>query len=724
MTVQIERYFLRLQTTLLKLGREERSVDLGEKLDEYEELVQMWLRLATPKMSSSRMFALKEWGRGGLGPLEVDLYKVVHAASEPEDRNTYDAVLRALGSLLFRAKHTQHSTLCGEYGRILEWAFGSGIRREGIAKSTWDWFDTYLHTLLSSLKCLHSGLERMSPEELESAYERDRVFLDIAVRLTINVTKLSLDVGFERAARQSFGRLIEHRRHRMSERGRLRAPDVETPETLVSYAVIVVNAWALRVLEEDQGNSEARSAAVEVIGLVAQALPPRHELIALWELYRNGEPFEPEVDRRLGVLTWSRYEGSFRAGVSEARTVSYDWIDRGFYLAMLLAPPAHRWQVENYFLAVPSRSMWNADSARSVLEQLSRSEYSDVRDTSDIDRVEECFKLIESRQWAADAAYLERVLSEPLDVALVERLRRDSLKALREHRNLVSFLHQFVKSAAKLPFIPDSVTQGTYVPRDYLLPQNNWASGFGEFVGRRAAEVEAVNLLRLAEKSATQRSVLEALEDVGAEVMSACERLRAQGQEASVVFLPSQHRFASSLFGSPAWQIEADDELRGIGYGTWRGLPIVKYPYADPSSIIVADASTFFGGVSSPVGPRVEVIDSDQDERLAHLERALEGEGGELPEPSKSVVIAQIVSPPILGIRNPDGCVAIDVTRSDGAYQMIPGGDLYHRPSCEVIEGAEGVQGSLAKHLLGDEGERDPCPDCRPERWDSEAWRG
>jgi hypothetical protein len=263
-----------------------------------------------------------------------------------------------------------------------------------------------------------------------------------------------------------------------------------------------------------------------------------------------------------------------------------------------------------------------------------------------------------------------------------------------------------------------------------LIPKSNWASGFGRFIGEDAALWESVLLVGLAEQYSPQGQPLKSLAELPELIRDARRTLVNQGVEPNLVILPLEDRFAGALFRKPLWEIDARGEFGQISYGQWEGLHIVRYPYIDPKSIVVADSRCLFGltGPSaSPIEVSVRELSRGEIEELQKKrESRIDDQPGRRVE---AQVLVRVFTAPILGIIVDDkdraeGSISLSIQDSNAGYAMFPGDSLYHRPSCPLVEGHDEVQYALIRHLPEETTDRAPCPTCHPERWNHEGRRG
>lgn len=725
----LQQFFGRLETSLLTLARHGEAVQLEKKLDDFEKLLTCWLEVAPQASTARPPFSFAQAEARFIGPLQIDLHDLIIEANASNDTETFIAIVNALTTYLFRAKQANQIQLYGEIARILWFAYYRGVRNDAIRSAIGDMFDRRLHSILSDFKARSLYLDDSRDLDKKTVYENERPYLDAALSLTLSLISTAMEEADPKYACYFFERLVEHRKiDRDSWPSDQRAPSVEDQDTLHDYAILTIASWALHLLEERFENSE--EAARKVLELTLSHLPTRQEIVALWELYQSGSVFRAEIDERLGTSRWDlRDKGDSRVGVSQARSGGGEWRKHGFYAALLRAETGFEQEVEDFFTDPPSRFMWDASRAQVVLEELSSSIYLGVAQAERDGAISTAVDLLKHRQDAADAAYQQYSETEPLDPKRCEKLRNDVIKSFARHQGWYKAIKTLGGATLPANFkMPPIVEVRQYVPRDYLIPKNSWADGFGGWVGEEAAKWESVRLVGLVEEFAETGQPIRKLAEMPEVIRDAKRELVNRGYEPNLLIIPNEGRFAGAVFRKPLWQVEEQREFGNVGYGVWEGLHVLRFPYIDPVSIIIADARQLFGTVQEgPIGIEVSIRELTTDELEKLVEQSSDQASSEIQR-AKVLVTARVR--PLLGIAKreeksrPDAAIALDVKNSDGAYAMRSDDSKYHRPSCREIESKDDVEYSLVRHLPEETKDRDPCDVCYPERWNAEGRRG
>lgn len=719
------RQFLKgFETALFDVARKGWSIHLETKLTEYERLLRCWLEVAPAGTVTPSAFSFFDHTHRFAGPLEIDLCDLVRAAATSHDEDSYEAVIDALARYLLMARDFDQLSLYRELCRVLAFAYLAGARESRLQEMTVRTFDSRLHSILSRCESRRHAYDRLSEETEASIFNDERSYLDCTLALTLQLIATAMEEGIPKSADYFFQRLVEHRRfdRRRRSPGR-KARSVEDSDTLHDYAVTIAGAWALHLLEAQYRN--ASEAAHSVLRATQDQLPGRHELIALWELYHSENGAIAVVDQRIGVERWDlRDKVEMRIGVSMVRSGGGGWIRKGFLAAMLHARQPSEWELRDFFSSAPSRHMWDPDRTESTLKELAKIRWVELPAEKGDAEVNATLTLLKGRQSAADAHHILRIAITPLEPKLCRKLQGEVVQAFEQHRYWIHVLHDIGCDAEARFAVPVPLQLGRYIPRESLIPHNNWASGLGEFVGQEAALWESVMLVGTASSVAQRTIKLRSLANITETIREAKRLLTDRGLSPTLIILPSQARFAGALFRKPLWQIEDRTETPQIGYGAWDSMRVLKCPFTDAETIIVADARRLFGTVGKkPALPQVLIGDT-QKETLEEVAAIARRNMEKLPESNEIRVLVELISKPLYGILDPTAAIAIDITDSDGGYAMEPDQSLYHRSSCRELEFVDEVEYRLLPHLENETEDRKPCDICRPERWDFEGRQG
>jgi hypothetical protein len=327
----------------------------------------------------------------------------------------------------------------------------------------------------------------------------------------------------------------------------------------------------------------------------------------------------------------------------------------------------------------------------------------------------------------AKLEYLEYAAHSPIDSGRHKSLVNDATTSFDKHRGYVRAIRELGGGRSPAEFAtPTLILAHWQIPRDSLLSKSNWGRGFGEMVGEELAKREAMQICACAEAASRPLNSPLTLADLQDKVRIAIAELANRGFQASIILIPIEARFAASLFRKPLWQLTERHELGPQFYGKFDGVPVARWPYTDPQSIVIADAASFFGAVDGATRPLVaEIGDPDEHQTAELLRSAAVGPMfAALPDPSSIVLPLALRTIPALGVANAEAAVSLSLKDCDGCYALPANEDKYHRPSCDLIDPEDGVVFSLAKRRAGERQDREPCTSCRPDRWNSEARLG
>jgi hypothetical protein len=220
------------------------------------------------------------------------------------------------------------------------------------------------------------------------------------------------------------------------------------------------------------------------------------------------------------------------------------------------------------------------------------------------------------------------------------------------------------------------------------------------------------------EDSLVGTSALHTLTSLPVVIRAACEGLRSKGYTPRLIIVPQSNQFACALFAEPLWRVNRRKEW-GVAYvGEWEGLTVLRFPYSHSTSILVIDPRFVFGVAKGAQGDtEVTITDADEHARQAFVARASETGTEPLPQSADLHVDLLVKGLNPLGLADLGGAVKIDITTCNGCFALIPGEMEYHRATCELVQGAENIKLGLFKHLPGENGDRAPCSQCRPDRW-------
>lgn len=717
----VRRFLKRFTTTLSVLAREGRHVELEARFEDFHKLLGAWLDVAPPGAAPpERLRFLTIIDRFG-GPFEVDMYEIARAATLSDDSSTVVVVADQLMRGAFACLHRDQPRLMEELLNTLVFLYYQCVEREALADAVGHRLDSGLHSLFMAMRAV-----QFTPDETQPEKPSDATVLDVALRFALALVHAAVRYEQTRHATFLVERLFEHRKHRHRHH-RATGPVAMGSEVLFDYVAIVLVGWALHILQSDVLKNA--DAARTVLGAALVQVPAAPVLVAEWELLHGAEWHDAAIDNRLGIARWDLrdWNREFRAGVGEALWGGPDWVRFGLRAALLRSNELFFGDESVLFGGQPRRFVWDAAKEREALKALASDQWLGIPEPERQQRVDSAMQIIEQRARGANAEYLRYVLDSPLSETRVAELRDDAVKALDTKRSWQSAIRQAGLGNEPVRLCPLRTRWGIWVPREYLLEDNNWASGFGEHLGEAVAAREAMAVIHLVETLAERGSELTAIATLAECVREARRTMVDAGFIPNVIILPREDRFAGALFQKPLWQVEGWHEFGEASIGVWEQLHVLRFPYTNPESILLLDTRRLVAeceyGDENPVA-RVWIEEHPQNDEVeakkAAARASLNSADAPIPESNAIQVLAWMEVVPGLGLVDTTAAIAIDIRSSDGGYAIVEGSNLYHRPSCSDIEGEDAAY--LLRREPGDG--RTPCPTCRPDRWNMEGRSG
>lgn len=709
----VRRYLTRFETKLAVLAREGRHVELEARFEDFHKLLDAWLDVAPPGTAPpERIKFLTLVDRFG-GPFEIDTYEIVRAAALSADTSTVVVVADQLMRGAFACYRRDQPRLMEEFLNTLGFLYYQCIEREDLANALGHWLDLGLHSLFTAMRSVQSDLD-----ERRVASPGDATALDVVLRFSLALTHAA--VRYEKSQHATFfvERIFEHRKHRHRHH-RANGPVAMGPEVLFDYVAVVLAGWALHILQSNV--LKAPDAARTVLSAALAQVPSAPVLLAEWELLRGAEWHDAAIDNRLGISRWDvrDWQREFRSGVVEVRWGGPDWVRLGLRAALLRRHERFSADAGQLFSGQPRRFVWDAAKEREALLSLSADRWVDIPEPERQQRVDSVMQIIEQRARGASAEYLRYVLDSPLSDSRVTKLRDDASKAFASKQSWQGALRQAGLSTEQARLCPLRTRWGTWVPREYLLDDNNWASGFGEHLGEAVAAREAMAIIHLIETSAPRVGDLGALAALPEKVREVRRLMTDAGFQPNVIILPREDRFAGALFQKPLWQVEGRHEFGEASIGSWEQLHVLRFPYTNPESILLLDTRRLVGDhkldSATPVtNVWVEESPSNGDvaSKKAKARAALNSADLPVPESSSIQVLAWMEVTPRLGLVDTSAARAIGIRGGDAGFALVEGSNLYHRPTCPDIDSED------VTYVLRVEPEdgKAPCPTCKPDR--------
>lgn len=652
------------------------------------------------------------------GPLEVDLRGPAATAAASGDENLIEVVINSVSRLAVRCMNRNQYRLMRHYLDTLSYTYyRCGANDECMAfagKRLDERLDSLMNASTSS-----SWSDRMVNMEL----------LKSVLRFALSLVHAAIYLKQPVHA----GHYVECILKRGGKSGVIpagvpRHPIEQDQYSLIDYVAILLLGWAIDTWRS--AGPSHRDAAKCVFNSVCQHLPPRERLIAIWELYRDSENDEADIDARLGVSNWDirHWTQEYRAGQTIVRAGwRVEWQRDGFRAALLLSDEHYWGDFHALCPGVPSSNFWSANTEREALADLAQLDLLGIPEGQRQSRIDVAMNLMNQREWAARSSYLRRVLESALSADAIAKLEKESKQKWSDARLWIHALRRNLTQASDMPrMCPVSFPVYCRYSREELIDPARWITGFGKHLGYDAAIHESARLIALLERHAPSGEHVRSLAELPESVRSAVETLRERGYSPDTLVVPQEHRFTGALFRKPHWEIERVEAYGEASVGDWEDLLVLLCPYHGSKAILLLDSTSLLADndISHRDKPCVVIHDPPDDPseraRRESARTAIESPGSELPSAGSINVLAQMTVHPDLGVRDLQAMLKLSLENSDGCYAILTDSEFYHRPSCPEI------QHLSPEYVLRVPHDRSlkPCSACKPERWNHEGRRG
>jgi len=720
-TKDLRQFFTGFSTTLQVLAREGRHVELESQLESFGSLLDIWLEVIPAKVQSPERFWSSLMVQQFNGPLEIDMRDIAEKGALSGDTTTLEVIINAFTLYAFRCMHKDQPMLMEEYLNAMVYLY---FRCRNNSEAL-DAVGTRLDSVLNSMMTQCSINESKKDPQMDSA---GHGMYTTSLRFALSLTNAAIRLHQPQYAEYFVERVFKHREYRGNQ-GLSNHDDCigESEETLAQYFAIVVLGWGLEVLEN--GQQKYHQGAASILQRAISELPSPEELIALWELYHGENSRNSAVDGSLGIANWDvrDWDRDMRPGIVETRWGGGEWRRQGLRAALLVSEKPFWGSLENYCPGTPNRFLWNPQAEREALLKMVSSQWLGIPEDSQQQKVNTIVELFEQRSQGSNSEYLRYVLNEELSEKRINKLTDESVGSYRSHRPWIDAFRMLGVSQDTVRACPVLGRWGVWIPRECLLDDNNWGSGFGSSLGESVGRRESINLVNMLDGEAKEAESVTSLATLPETMRRAMRIMRDAGYEPNALIIPREERFAGALFRKPLWQVEGRREFAGASIGDWEGLHVLKCPYDNPTSILMISTSAAIADctLSGPqFNPSLSIDDDpDVEDVVAKRETALaslDNPDAELPESSSILSLASMTAYPTLGLGNKEAILKLSIEYSDGGYALTDDSDLYHRPSCPEIE-FEDVEYKLR---LSQKDGRKPCPVCKPNRWNSEGRHG
>lgn len=715
-TKDLQQFFSHFSESLQVLAREGRHVELEAKLESLSDLLDAWLDVIPENAeapSRSHLFVVIERFDG---PLEIDLRKVVEAATLSKDTSTLVALMHMLARYAFRCLRRNQPALAREF---LDTSLFSYYRCDGnddLLDAVGLRLDSMLNSLLTHVVKVDAPVDT----------KPDRSVFAV-LRFAMGCINAAIRMGVERDAEHFIERLVGWREYRVRPELQPDGIPLRFDISLVfDYLSILLIGWALDII--DSTHVKCHGAAKLVLQRLAGKLPSRQVLIAQWELIRRGEYQEEQIESKLGVSNWDvrDWDRDYRPGIVTTRSGGSDWPARGLRAALLLASGQAYPPLDELSAGPADRYVWDTGREETKIRKLADHKALAIPEKQAESRIQEVVKLIGARARGSSIEYLKNVLSDPLSSRLAQSFRSELRRSWREHRSWIDALGNQGVHSGSSDASPLSTEVRGLLPREWFLDRSNVGSGYGQHLGEDLGRSECIQLFGVIAEFAERGEDVRSLASLPEVVRRAVRVLSEGGHPPNLLVLPDMPRFAGALFRKPLWQVEGRLRYPPASIGDWEGLHVLKFPYTNPASILLMNTGAALAGDAAADDERALITIEDESnhpraiENRQRVDRALQDLEAEVPPSTDVLLGTRVVIHPALGIKDHRAAIALSIEHSDGGFAILSDSDLYHRPSCPDI------QWSDVTYVLEIEAgsKRKPCPKCRPDTWDREGRMG
>lgn len=720
----LRHFFSRTQADFERLAHAGDSVLLKSRLGHYRVIVREWLAVAGPSSSIAKLRVLALREPRFFGPLEIDFADVLRAAKNSKDFETYTVVCDAISRMLFDADQSGATVLFADAASLLSFAFYLGMEESAFRKQLGDLFDGRVDSMVmgrTSLRELYRDDEDCGEQNGDSDEAEKRYAV---IRSILSMIRRSIEAGEKQTAQRLIDRLT---RHTGGPRSRVHAgehaPSTDSGSSLIQYGLVAVIGWCYQLMEANHAESEV---ARSVMTYAFASVPARHELVGMWELYHGLSSSTMDIDERVQVSHWTLGDADRRVGITYTSSGADSWLNPGFWIAMLSARQPYRHELKDYFSAPPSQWLWKTETLDGQLSGLQESLSFGTADENELAR-NEVIELIKLRKRVGDAAVLREIAALPLSPARIEQFRTEIREGIVNYRENVDVLLGVIGPDQSATIAPDPCVMRAGIPRDCFAPNGTYGGGIGNMIAEDLARGEWRQLVYQLAKGLEESVGRYVLADAAASLRIAVDAIVARGYSPDLIIVPAEERFAAALFRRPLWQLNdgKGHEWGRARIGEWENIVVIRCPYPEFASIIVADTRKLFGRIL-PISevPGIDIDDSSDGERQAFLARVTDEGTDALPDAEDISVRCTVTIPPVVGYADMNAACRLDVRGGDACFAMEPADDLYHRPDCMEISGAGDLRFSLSKRADGETVDRKPCETCRPQVWNVEARLG
>lgn len=660
------------------------------------------------------------------GPLSIDLYVIIDNAIQSKDAITVLAVTEAIAGFAAKCYHAKQIRLVRYFFGRCQYLYSSCESNPELLDAVGRRLDSILSTFLSMT--LSSSLRRRDEEVGNQTTMAVFAF-------ALGLIESSIRMGVQKYAKYYVDRLFKNlnfqRRAYLGYKERVEL----TSDAILDYSGVILVGWAIEVLDTaDEKHQEAARAVLDK-SIAHTNQIPREILIAEWELFNSQGGIARSIDQELGIRRWDTRDWGkdVRSGIVSTRSVrTGGWIKKGFRIALLRSQGRlHGASLEDVCPDVPKRHLWDPEAERKQFAEVAGSSHLGLTDIEP--KVDQVMGLIESRARTADAVYMQYVLDSPLSPNRRDKFRTELIEGIQSRDDWYCALQPKLSTMHAPKAWPYRARGTVWVPREYLLEDNNWASGIGSHLGEQVVKHESFQLFGMLEDHAREVQPIHILEQVADTVRMQLKQFRSDGYSPGFIILPQEDRFVGALFGCPEWEIHERRSQGEAGIGSFDGIDVLRFPYSNPRSVLIIDPSRAIAETGIDIDAIIIEIeeypeDKENRKRFKAARDALNDGSLPIPKSSDLSVLALATLSPRIGLLDKQAVIRMSIESSDGYFILDSDSKIYHRPTCERINGnAESFKRVLRiehNSTKGPEGQYNPCSHCNPDEWDFDTWKG
>ncbi len=679
----------RFEDVLVSYARHDSSEQLERGLEIQETLVKRGLARADAVAGQFSMH------RERLPDLLAgfNFFNMAKHAVASGDREKVSALLTFSCRMMGLAVQHLHPGLYHRAGEIIVAVYYRAIEGKELADYVGDYLDNAVLTFLGSqFEYAHSS-GRSDPPKI--AAQMPVLIVDLAWRLEL--MRAAQGAGRTTDAANFQDRLFrwdEHTGKRFAdphEEANV-PPELREASDLLSYATLITAAWCLHVFGSQREQNDAAKALFQ---RCAADLGSREHLLRLWEAVRSKSFTDRPLDDPFGVTRWTMASPR-RSGVSVVGVVSDAWIERGFMALMLARPSSPKYEVPNAMRTFPPFRPQSPDEVKALSDSILgndavRKDLLNIEDEKRDGTVNAVVSLFAERLRLFKLDRLSAVIAAPMHDEHRVRLRADIARELENDYGLRSTLAKLggLRAEARAWFLP-RIRYGVWLQKESIVRCREHPMDFAPLIARSIQESQDTWITHAAERMAKPTVPIHRLAELAAAVREAAARLRKTTDNPILIFVPQQRRIIEAIIGHKLWQLPNARSLGGNHIGEWNGCHLLRFPYIDPSSIVIVDALAFYGKITETADARLDFdITNPQEAKHDEVLRQAQSESDptKIPETDTITVLAAARYSADIGLHDPHPALRVDLDLTRIGFAMVEGESVYHRPDCTLLAG-------------------------------------